>query len=390
MSTVAEVGERLAKTYQSVHEIGAPIMPTTRIKRFRTVAELDAIEKVWTSLERVDGGPSIFQSWIWNRTWCEHVLNSRRRVRLDVRLVEDGAGRTLAILPFFEETLAGPLMRLTQFLGHRMSYHNDILLADPNSSELADEVIQALIDDLGCTTVLHLRHLDGQSTFTKQLLGRQVAEPQCPRVWVRADPIITDQHMRLGRSRRSTVRRAENRLRKHFNSEFRVRSGKDFSEAFDELVDLHQRRFDSMGRSTLLVGPNLVFLKAATSKLSHTGNFEIVQLRAGDRTIAAALMTRDKRRYFFVQGGFDPEFSRFSPMRILLTETMRRGFHDLECEIYDLGPGYEPYKFDWKPCVGTNYFCSLGGSGPYAKAMAALYGVAFRRRIKKAGLSAQG
>jgi len=356
-------------------------MSKIRIKRIRTLGELDAIEEIWTDLERVEDGPSIFQSWIWNRTWCEHVLRSHKQARLDVRLVEDGAGRTLAILPFFEETLAGPLMRLTQFLGHRMSYHNDILLADPNSSELADEVIQALIDDLGCTTVLHLRHLDDKSTFTKQLLARRLAGPQCTRVWVQADPSITDQRMRLGRSKRKTLRWAENQLRKRFDSEFRVLSGENFSEAFDEFIDLHQRRFDSISRTTLLVGPNLEFLKAATLKLSHTDNFEIVQLRAGDRTIAATLMVRDKRRYFCVQTGFDPEFSRFSPMRILLTETMRRGFDDLGCEIYDLGPGYEPYKFDWKPCIGTNHFCSLGGSGPYAKAMAAAYGLAFRHRL---------
>jgi len=133
-------------------------------------------------------------------------------------------------------------------------------------------------------------------------------------VWVQADPSITDQRMRLGRSKRKTLRWAENQLRKRFDSEFRVLSGENFSEAFDEFIDLHQRRFDSISRTTLLVGPNLEFLKAATLKLSHTDNFEIVQLRAGDRTIAATLMVRDKRRYFCVQTGFDPEFSRFSPM----------------------------------------------------------------------------
>jgi len=85
-------------------------MSKIRIKRIRTLGELDAIEEIWTDLERVEDGPSIFQSWIWNRTWCEHVLRSHKQARLDVRLVEDGAGRTLAILPFFEETLAGPLL----------------------------------------------------------------------------------------------------------------------------------------------------------------------------------------------------------------------------------------------------------------------------------------
>ena len=353
-----------------------------RIRHIRTLDELDAIEKQWRGLECIDGGPSFFQSWTWNRIWCDQVLSTRKRARLDVRVIEDGAGRILAILPFFEEDLAGPLVRITQFLGHRMSEYNDVLLADPRSSELAEQVVQALPSGLGPRTVLHLRHLNGQSEFTKQLVAQRLAEPQCTHLWLQTDPtMMSDQRMRLGPSYRKTLRWRENRLRRQFKIEFRVRSGPDFSEAFDELIDLHYRRFDSMDRSTNLVGPALTFLRIATSTLSNTGNCEIVQLRADDVTIAAVLMVRDKRRCFSFSGGFDPEFSRFSPMRLLLTETMRRGFEDLGCEIYDLGAGYGQYKFDWSSIVGINYMCCRGGTGPYAKLMATLYGVAFRRRI---------
>lgn len=75
-------------------------------------------------------------------------------------------------------------------------------------------------------------------------------------------------------------------------------------------------------------------------------------------------MAREGPRYYFVQGGFDPEFARFSPMRLLLTETMRRAFDDLGCTIYDLGPGYESYKFDWKPVVGTKLLRLPRWAGP--------------------------
>ncbi len=76
-------------------------MPTIRIQRIQTLQALDAMEDIWTDLEHREGGPSIFQSWLWNRTWCEHVLSSRPQAHLDVRVVEDGAGRVLAILPLF-------------------------------------------------------------------------------------------------------------------------------------------------------------------------------------------------------------------------------------------------------------------------------------------------
>ncbi len=356
-------------------------MSSTQIKHIRTLAELDGIKNVWEELERTNGGLPIFQSWIWNRTWCEHYIGQSGKHHLDVRLVEDKGGRILAILPFFKTALAGPLIHLVQFLGHRMSYHNDILLAEPENPELAKLVVELLIEDLGYRTVMHLRHLDEDSQFTKQLLTRQLAEPQCLRVRVEIDPKTPFQRMRLGRSKLKTFRWAENQLRKNFNSEYRVRVGADILEAFDVLVELHQLRFESKGQSTGFKGKNIVFRKDVMSKLNYSKKFEVVQLRARGRTIAATFMICDKQNYYCIQTGFDPEFARYSPMRLLLAEAMRHGFEDLGCKRFDFGPGYEQYKFDWKPSVGTNYFCCVGGRGPYAKSLAALYLIAFKRSL---------
>jgi CelD/BcsL family acetyltransferase involved in cellulose biosynthesis len=354
-------------------------MPTIRIQRIQTLQALDAMKDIWTDLEHREGGPSIFQSWLWNRTWCEHVLSSRPQARLDVRVVEDGAGRVLAILPFFEEALAGPIARLTQFLGHRMSCHNDILLADPGNPELAEQVAVSLVEDLGYRTVLHLRHLRSESLFTKQLIAAQLADPQCPLLRLRFDPTLREPASRLSRKMRKSLRLAKNRLQREFAIEFRVRSGADFPQGFDVFIDLHRRRFASMGKSTLIAGQNLSFLKTATSMLSNVGHFEILQLQANGSTIAAQLMARDKQCYFSIQGGFDPEFARFSPMWLLEIEAIRRGFEDLGCEYYDIGPGYEPYKYHWHPIIEMNYTCCLSRPNLYAKSMAALYGATFRR-----------
>ncbi|MHC4268236.1 MAG: GNAT family N-acetyltransferase [Planctomycetota bacterium] len=356
-------------------------MSTIQVKHIHTLGELDGIKNIWEELERVNGGLPIFQSWIWNRTWCEHYICQGEKFHLDVRLVQDTGGRTLAIIPFFKTALAGPLIHLVQFLGHRMSYHNDILLVEPDNQKLAKHVVELLIEDLGYRTVIHLRHLDQGSQFTKQLLTRRLVEPQCSRVWIKKDPNITAQCMRLGRSKLKTLRWAENQLRKNFNSEYRVRVGTDILEAFDELVKLHQLRFASKGRYTRFQGRNLVFRKDVMSKFDYSNKFEVVQLRAAGRTIAATLMICDKQNYYCIQTGFDPEYSRYSPMRLLLTEVMRHGFEDLGCDSFDFGPGYERYKFDWKPTVGTNYFCCMGGPGLYAKSLAALYRFAFKRSL---------
>lgn len=285
---------------------------------------------------------------------------------------------------FFEEKVAGPVVRLTQFLGHRMSYHNDILLVEPKNSELTIEVVQSLCNDLSPRTILHLRNLASESVFTKQLLVKGAAETHCSRLLIKADSNITDQAMRLSKSTRKTFRRCKNKLFREYDCEFDVRSGDEFSEAFDEFINLHQQRFASVKRTTLLEGLNLEFLKTAISRFDSSGNFEIVQLCANGKTIAAALIALSKRCCFAFNSGFNPEFSCYSPMRLLRAETMRHVFDDLGCKIYDFGPGYERHKYEWKPFVDTNYFCSVGGSGPYAKLLASLYRVAFRRQVQVA------
>lgn len=355
-----------------------------RLQQIRTLKELESIKDTWQSFEKIEDGASIFQSWIWNRTWIETVLNHQKKSRLNVQVLEDTSGRILGILPFFDQEIAGSMIKLTQFLGHRMSYHNDILLSDPQNMELAATIVALLLKNNDFRTVLHLRHLVDKSFFTKQLLSEGYLQTQCKRVWVEASEEFREkQQQRLGRSKRKTLRWAENTLRKKFNSQYCVVSGDDFPKALDKLIDLHQLRFDSMGRSSVLVDRNLTFLREASKRLSTRACFEITQLIAQDKVIASMLMARDKDRYFFIQSGFDPEFARYSPIRLLISKTLGRGFEELGCQYFDMGPDYEPYKYEWKPFIGTNYFCSIGGVGPYAKSLAFLHRLAFRRSLPK-------
>jgi len=358
-------------------------MSPLRMQRIQTLNELDGLKERWLALERRDGGPSIFQSWAWNRIWCEEVLPSRPRGCLDVRIIEDGAGRPLAILPLFTEAPAGPIVLLTQFLGHRTSFHNDVLLAEPQNAELAREVVRLLLGGLGPRTILHLRDLNEFSLFTQHLTAANSTEPQCPRVYLRADPALYDPLMRLGTRSRGTVRNHRNRLRRQFTVEFRRCSGDELPPAFDTLVALHHKRFSSQKRPSSLTGTTLAFFRHACAVVGEPGFFEITLLTVDGAAIAAELAAHDRGHYFSMIGGFDPDFAKFSPSYLLFLEVMRHGFTDLGCNIFDFGPGYEKYKYDWSPTVGTNYMCCRGGSGPYAKSLAALYRRAFRSRLPR-------
>ncbi|RLA60448.1 MAG: hypothetical protein DRQ89_12830 [Epsilonproteobacteria bacterium] len=352
-----------------------------KIKRITTVEGLDALKESWIQLENIKGNSTIFQSWNWNRIWCEQLIDNGRGWYLNVRVVEDNHGQVLAILPFCEQHLLLHALKITHYLGHHMSYGNDILLADANSPELAREVVNLTLNDLDSRTIIHLRHLNSNSLFTKELLDRGLAYTHCPRVLIRADSNITDQSTRLGRSRRKSFRLAENRLKRKGNIKYRICAGEDFPDAFEEMIRLHKLRFASQGRATMLEDENLIFLRLAASKLSEEKLSEIIELRLGDKILASALMARYEDRYYFIQGGFDPDYSRFSPMRLLLTETMRRGFDELNCGVYDTGPGYEKYKYDWKHFVDTNYFACSSGPGLYAKLLARIYHILFLKNL---------
>ncbi len=351
-----------------------------KIKRIRTYEELDSLKGMWEKFQNARNGPTVFQSWIWNRTWCDEVLQFQKYSTLDVRVAEEPNGKIVAIIPTYIDKLGTPGIATLQFLAHRMSIYNDILFCEAENQDLALAVAESLMDSLGPATIAHLRHLGEESTFTKALILKNWAQIQVPRLLLRYDSNITDQSNRLGKSRRKAFRLAHNRLNKEYSIEYRVVQWQDFNSAMNELLDLHLRRFDAKGKSSLLQGKNLAFLQRAMSDLTSRNQFEIVQLRADDTTVAAVLMVKEGKSYVFFQGGFDPEFSRYSPMRLLLTETMRRGFDELGCERFDLGDGYGTYKCDWSPTAAMNYFCCRGNNPLYANVFAAATRYAFQRR----------
>lgn len=353
-------------------------MQEINVKNIKKLDELDSIRDIWIDIEKCDLTSTVFQSWDWNRLWLEQMINKHNKYSLEIKVFEDTSGEVVAIAPFFNQKCLGGMINLTQFIGHKMSFHNNILLRNSSNHTLTKKIIKALIKDLKAGNILHLRHLDSESTFTKELKDLGLAEPMCTRLYTEADPNITDQHMRLGKSRRKSFRLSENRLRKQFGMEYLLCSERDkFISALDTLIELHQKRFTSANKSTLIEGNNLLFFKSSAIALNNKGNCEILQLLAGRIIIASILLVKDRDKYFFIQSGFDPEYSRFSPMRLLLTESMRRGFDELGCKRFDFGPGYDSYKYDWSPTTGYNYHSCIGKNDLYSRTAATLYNKVF-------------
>jgi CelD/BcsL family acetyltransferase involved in cellulose biosynthesis len=69
-------------------------------------------------------------------------------------------------------------------------------------------------------------------------------------------------------------------------------------------------------------------------------------LCSGSDVIAALYVLVDRQRAYAYIGGFDPEWSRYSPGVLLMAYAMARAV-EAGCVHFDLLRGSEPYKYAW-------------------------------------------
>ena len=356
-------------------------MPSLKVRNIGSLQAMDSIKDVWLAFQNLKNGPSVFQSWIWNRLWCECVLATLKRINLNVQVVEDETGRILSILPFFDALQAKPFFYLTQFLGHRLCFHNDILLAEPDTHDLASAVVDVVLSYLGNRTIFHLRHLSENSLFTKQLAIRGLAEYQCDRLQVTYNANNSDHLTLLSRNRRYRIKKNEKKLKSIGEISYQFCNKRSFTCAFDKLIELHRLRFESMQRSSLLEGDNLAFLRKAFEILSFNDQAEIIQLRLNESIIAAILLCYDRESVFVVNAGFDPAYSLYQPMWQLILKSINHSLYDQSFKIFDFGPGYELYKYSFAPMIGSNYFSCFGGKNIYTSSLSYVYRKIFKYRL---------
>jgi CelD/BcsL family acetyltransferase involved in cellulose biosynthesis len=350
-----------------------------RLKLLKSLSELDDIRAIWEELEQKYDVPRVLQSWGWCRVWLEEAAKCGANAKPSVRIVEDEAGRVLALLPFFESNLIGPLVRKIGFIGGQMSCHNDILISEPHNTELVDQVIELMRRSIGSRSILHLKNLIEGSLFTKRLLASREVAPMCTYLELARNPEISGQFGYMSKHGRKRMKNTQNKLKRERGKAFKVRSGAELPEALETLIGLHSKRYASKGERTLLVGHNLEFLRSIVKQMAE--KFEIAELHSSTGAIASMLLLYDRRCCIGLQTGHDPDFALYSPMRLLFSETIRRSFEERDCNSYDLGPGYEAYKLRWAPSATWNHYSCIGGRGPYAKAMAAGYGLLWKNLL---------
>lgn len=134
------------------------------------------------------------------------------------------------------------------------------------------------------------------------------------------------------------------------------------------------------------------FYDAMTEWAAEEGILRLAFLRAGGRDVAFQLGIESDNVYYFCKGGYDVEYHRFAPGKLLVHDMLERAF-ELRLRSFEFLGDAEAWKLDWTDAVRERraletFDRSIRGSAAWA---AERYGrpVAKRARLKTALLAAR-
>ena len=210
------------------------------------------------------------------------------------------------------------------------------------------------------------------------------------RCWRLELPPSWDEYLaRLSKGHRKQVRRL---VRDPFASGRAVLHTLDderqIDEYLDTLIDLHQRRRQSIGQPGCFASrPFSKFVRWATPELWREGLLGLHVLKLDDRPIAAEYQIRGGGEVFAYQSGVDPERLDVQPGNLSSIATIRQAI-DQGCRGLDFLRGDEPYKPHWGATPVET--CELRIVAPHASARLrhAVWATGVQwRRLVKTGLS---
>lgn len=152
----------------------------------------------------------------------------------------------------------------------------------------------------------------------------------------------------LSSKRAKAVRYEVKNLYRYFPGRFQgYKNGPGLEQALEQLMDLHQKRIrqkhqlGAFATDAIRCGfQNLV------RELEKRGYIAIHTISSNDRTIAAIGTFTFQNKVLYFQGGFEPEWNRYSPGKVVLAQRITEAI-TAGAEEFDFLFGDEDYKFAW-------------------------------------------
>ncbi len=184
--------------------------------------------------------------------------------------------------------------------------------------------------------------------FLQHFYGDVTVEKYSVAPYLTIDKAWTDYQGALSRKRAKSVRYEVKNLFRRFPSELhRAESGIDLDRSLAALFDLHQKRIHEKYQLGAFADPEV--RERFRELVHHLGDkkyIEIFTIRSGSQTIAALGTFKFRGRILYFQGGFDTEYQRLSPGKVIQALCITQAIHT-GADEFDFLCGDEKYKSMW-------------------------------------------
>jgi len=338
-----------------------------------TWEEFAALERSWNAL----AGDMPFRSWDWLGIWWKHYGPARDRAsngkkhhsesrQLYVLAVFDDEPATengsvgsnlLGVAPWYvERSLLGG--RVIRWLGSGevCTDHLSLVCRPEDEDRVAAAIANALTHNSAEWDWMDLKSVDASDTAVANVLrrlsneGYPVFRQPAEACWIIDLPASWDDYLaKFSKSHRRRVRKLERevlsteRVRWH-----RVETEADFEIGWRLLVELHQRRWRSLGQPGCFASKAFHdFHNEIARRLLSRGQLHLTWLELDSQPVAAEYHIADATTYYVYQGGMEPARSQDRPGQLAMILSLRRAFQD-GLHRFDFLRGNEQYKANWR------------------------------------------
>ena len=175
-----------------------------------------------------------------------------------------------------------------------------------------------------------------------------VSRPLPSPPYVRIDGTWESWESRLDPDMRRELRRRRRRLEERGSVEIEVHDGGErLDELLDEGFDVEGAGWKDRSGTAIRSGPETErFYRSIARWGVDEGMLHLAFLRVDGRAIAFDFSLETPRAHFLLKTGFDPEWGRYGPGRLLRREMLARAF-SLGLETYEFLGAAEPWKLEW-------------------------------------------
>ena len=296
-----------------------------RIEVIESLEGLESLSAEWAELHRRCPRATPFQSPQWLLPWTKHLYGGGEIWALAIR----SHGELIGFAPLF---CWGTNQSTVSFLGAGISDYGDILFAPEREEECVTALWDFCESRRNRWDLVDLQEVRSGSG----LLEGQPAEPcsVCPVLDLSAYPGTMD------RKHRTDVRRAQNKLRGHFELQFEMAHGVNFCRCFEEFFRLYEARWGKIEDSLQL------FHRVAARRFLDAGLLRLC-LVSVEAVPAAAIysFTTGSVLYCYLSG-FDPALAKLSPGAVLLDWLIEQAISEGLTAV-DFLRQPEAYKYLW-------------------------------------------